>query len=498
MVELLAAIPSVVLGLWGILVMGPFLAEHVEPWLSDHLGFIPLFSGYPSSQGVLPACVVLSIMVVPIVASISRELFLSVPSELKQGAMALGATRWEMVRSVMLPYVSGGLVASTMLGFGRAVGEAIAVTQVIGGANAISRSLFPPGDTMASRIAAQYAGTATSLQRSSLAYLAVLLLDHQPDHQHRRAADLGQAAAAAGRRGVSAQDDRNPLTVVSPRSRRRKLQGRLMELLASVAALVAIVVLLVVIFSVAKRGLPAVNVDLFTQVAAPFGVEGGGIKNAIVGTLIMTAMATAMAVPIGVLLAIFDTEFASPQVSVAIRMTLNVLAGVPTIVIGIFIFGLVVVSNGQSAFAASIALAIIILPVIARATEEVLLLVPSTLREGSMALGATRARTVVSVILPSAFGGIVTATIVGVARAAGETAPILFTSSIFANAVVTDPSQPMASMPFAIFTNSESPSHHDQQVAWAAALVLMAFVLLGSITGRLLSLRTRRQIEQMR
>jgi len=176
MVELLAAIPSVVLGLWGILVMGPFLAAHVEPWLSDHLGFIPLFSGYPSSQGVLPACVVLSIMVVPIVASISRELFLSVPSDLKQGAMALGATRWEMVRSVMLPYVSGGLVASTMLGFGRAVGEAIAVTQVIGGANAISRSLFPPGDTMASRIAAQYAGTPTALSRSSLAYLAVLLL----------------------------------------------------------------------------------------------------------------------------------------------------------------------------------------------------------------------------------------------------------------------------------------------------------------------------------
>jgi phosphate transport system permease protein len=156
--------------------MGPFLAEHVEPWLSKHLGFIPLFSGYPSSQGILPACVVLSIMVVPIVASISRELFLSVPGDLKQGAMALGATRWEMVRSVMLPYVSGGLVASTMLGFGRAVGEAIAVTQVIGGANARGWSLFPPGDTMASRIAAQYAGTATSLQRSSLAYLGVLLL----------------------------------------------------------------------------------------------------------------------------------------------------------------------------------------------------------------------------------------------------------------------------------------------------------------------------------
>ena len=176
MVELLAAIPSVVLGLWGILVMGPFLAEHVEPWLSDHLGFIPLFSGYPSSQGMLPACVVLSIMVVPIVASISRELFLSVPGDLKQGAMALGATRWEMVRSVMLPYVSGGLVASTMLGFGRAVGEAIAVTQVIGGANArggrCSRPVtrWPAGSPPSTR------HRRPRCRRSSLAYLAVLLL----------------------------------------------------------------------------------------------------------------------------------------------------------------------------------------------------------------------------------------------------------------------------------------------------------------------------------
>ena len=274
-----------------------------------------------------------------------------------------------------------------------------------------------------------------------------------------------------------------------------------MELGASLAALVAIAVLVVVIASVAKRGAPAINVDLFTQVTSSFSFgpgTGGGLKNAIIGTVIMTSLATLMAVPVGVLIAIFDTEFAAPKVSLVIRMTLNVLSGVPTIVVGVFIFGLLVVGRGQSAWAASIALAIIILPVIARATEEVLLLVPSTLREGSMALGATRARTVVTVILPSAFGGIVTATIVGIARAAGETAPILFTSSVFANAVVTDPSQPMASLPFAIFTNSESPSQHDQQVAWAAALVLMTVVLIGSITGRLLSLRTRRQIELTR
>jgi phosphate transport system permease protein len=176
LVELLAAIPSVVLGLWGILVMGPFLGQHVEPFLHDHFGWVPGFGGYPSNQGLLPACLVLTIMVVPIVASISRELFTNVPGDLKQGSLALGATRWEMVRSVVIPQVGGGLVAAVMLGFGRAVGEAIAVTQVIGGANVAPTSFFGPADTMASRIASQYSGTATTLQRSSLYYLAVILL----------------------------------------------------------------------------------------------------------------------------------------------------------------------------------------------------------------------------------------------------------------------------------------------------------------------------------
>jgi phosphate transport system permease protein len=176
LVELLAAIPSVVLGLWGILVMGPFLEQHVEPFLSDHFGFIPLFSGTPSNVGVLPACLVLTIMVVPIVASISRELFDSVPGDLKQGSMALGSTRWEMVRSVAIPQVSGGLVAAVILGLARALGEAIAVSQVIGNSLARPSSIFGSADTLASRIANQYQGAATPLQASSLAYLAVILL----------------------------------------------------------------------------------------------------------------------------------------------------------------------------------------------------------------------------------------------------------------------------------------------------------------------------------
>jgi phosphate transport system permease protein len=273
-----------------------------------------------------------------------------------------------------------------------------------------------------------------------------------------------------------------------------------MEGLATLAAVVAIAVLAIVIISVAKKGLPALNADLFTQVTSTFGIpgEGGGIKNAIIGTVIMTAIATAISVPLGVLLAIFSSEFAPPRLALIIRITLNVLAGVPTIVIGVFVFGLLVVGNGYSAYAAGVALSIVQLPVVARSTEEVLLLVPSSLREASMALGASRARTVLTVILPTAVGGIVTATIVAVARAAGETAPLLFTTGIFANAVVTDPTKPMASIPLVIFQGSESPSPHDQEVAWAAALVLLVGVLIGSSLGRLLSLRSRRRIEQSR
>jgi phosphate transport system permease protein len=176
MVELLAAIPSVVLGLWGILILGPFLNEHVEPFMIAHLGFVPFLDGFPSPVGLLPACLILTLMVVPIVASISRELFTSVPGDLKHGSMALGSTRWEMVRGVAIPQVSGGLVAAVMLGFGRAVGEAIAVAQVIGGSLTRPPNIYAPADTMASRLAAQYAGTATSLQKASLAYLAVILL----------------------------------------------------------------------------------------------------------------------------------------------------------------------------------------------------------------------------------------------------------------------------------------------------------------------------------
>jgi len=177
LVETLAAVPSVVIGLWGILVLGPALRGHIESWLHSAFGFIPFF-GDPSPAGasIFTAIIVLTIMILPIVSSISRELFLGVPHDLKEGALALGTTRWEMVKGVVFPYSRGGIAAALILGLGRALGEAIAVTQVIGGGVFIHWSIFDGGDTLASKIAASYQGSSTNLQTASLVYLALILL----------------------------------------------------------------------------------------------------------------------------------------------------------------------------------------------------------------------------------------------------------------------------------------------------------------------------------
>ena len=177
LVEMLAAVPSVVLGLWGILVMGPWIVEHVGPFLHRTLGWTPFFKTEPATgPSMLSAILILTIMMVPIISSICRELFLNVPRELREGALALGATRWEVVRGVIFPYARAGVAAALILGLGRAIGEAIAVTQVIGNNEAITWNLFDPGDTLASRIASLYVGATTKLQISSLVYLALILL----------------------------------------------------------------------------------------------------------------------------------------------------------------------------------------------------------------------------------------------------------------------------------------------------------------------------------
>lgn len=177
LVEMLAAIPSVILGFWGILILAPFVHEHIEPFLHDMLGFLPIFgTAETTGSSVFTASLILTIMVIPIIASISRDLFSAVPADVQDGASALGATRWEVVRGVVLPSTASGVVAASLLGLGRALGEAIAVAQVIGAGSEIQVSLFKTGDTMAARIANQFPGALTEMHKASLFYLGVILL----------------------------------------------------------------------------------------------------------------------------------------------------------------------------------------------------------------------------------------------------------------------------------------------------------------------------------
>ena len=282
----------------------------------------------------------------------------------------------------------------------------------------------------------------------------------------------------------------------SRRTKRRKLVNFAMQGLATLAALSAVAVLALVIVSVAQRGAKALNWDFFTKTAATFGESGGGVANALVGSLVLVALATAIALPVGVLIALYVSEFAPPRIADLARLVLDVLNGLPSIIIGVFVYGLLVVGSGQAAWKGSFALAIIMLPLVARATQEVLALVPPTLREGALALGASRWRTVLGVVLPTSVGGILTGTVLAVARAAGETAPLLFTTSIVANTVTWDPRQPMLSIPLSIFQLSESPDPADHARAWALALVLLSFILVASLTARTLLARSRRKLER--
>jgi phosphate transport system permease protein len=285
------------------------------------------------------------------------------------------------------------------------------------------------------------------------------------------------------------------LLTVGPRHRRRRVVNRVMEVIASVAAMLAVAVLLLVIGSVVVKGIGTINFAFITQNPAPFGQTGGGIANSIVGTAILVAIASVIAIPIGILIGIYTSEFAPPWMANSVRFALDILNGVPTIITGVFIFGILVVGSQQSGWAGAVALAIVMLPIVARSAQEVLALVPGSLREAALALGLKRWRIVLRIVLPTAAGGLVTGAVLGIARVAGETAPLLFTSSVFSNlGVTTSPSQALPNIPVTIFTLSESPSPTDHERAWAAALILIFGVLVLNIVARTFHDRSRRRL----
>jgi phosphate transport system permease protein len=292
-------------------------------------------------------------------------------------------------------------------------------------------------------------------------------------------------------RASTPPDPTAPLTP-SGNLRRRQIFSRLTEFGATAAALAAVAVLVIVFYTVLARGAKAISLE-FIFTAAPTGVGP-----MLLGTIVIVAIATAIAMPVGVLIALFLTEFSGSRVAAPIRLVLDLMNGLPSIIIGLFVFGLLVKpTHTQSGFAASVALAIIELPLIARGTQEVLLLVPNSMREASDALGVNRWRSVLTVILPSALGGIVTATVLAVARAAGETAPLLLATSVFDKGEFSlNPFEALPNVPVAIFQLSEEGSTEAFNEAWGLSLVLVSFILFASLGARALLARSKRKLSR--
>jgi phosphate transport system permease protein len=294
---------------------------------------------------------------------------------------------------------------------------------------------------------------------------------------------------------MTALGDPTAPLVASGNLRRREAVSRFARVATTVATLGAVAILAVVVYGVFSRGVSALSLGFLTHDLPKPGQTSGGIGPALLGTAILALVATAIAMPLGVLIALYLNEFADARVARVIRLVLDLMNGLPTIIVGLFIFGLLVDHNTQSGFAGSLALSIVMLPLIARSTQEVLSLVPHSLREASDALGMSRWRTVTGVVIPSAAGGIVTGTILAGARAAGETAPLLLTCSVFGTATTLNFfGQAIPNIPIMIFELSEERNPLGFTRAWGAAFVLLAVILLANIGARALLARSRARI----
>jgi phosphate transport system permease protein len=270
---------------------------------------------------------------------------------------------------------------------------------------------------------------------------------------------------------------------------RRRLLSQAVVVFCSAAVVLALIPLGFILFFVLSQGLPALNLAFFTETPKPVGEVGGGMANAMVGTLMLLGMAACVGVPLGITAGVYLSEYRKSRLGDAVRFAADVLNGVPSIVIGIFAYSVAVLPFKRfSALAGGLALGVMMVPIIVRTTEELLLLVPGSLREGSLALGATRARAVWTVMLPAAAPGIVTGVLVALARIAGETAPLLFTS--FNNRFwSTRVDQPIASLTVQIYTYAIAPYEDWHRQAWAGALVLVMIVLVCSVLARLATRR---------
>ena len=477
-----------------------------------------------TSGSYLLAGLVLAVMVLPIVAAITREVLLTVPREQQEAAYALGATRWEMVRSAMLPWSRSGIVGASALGLGRAVGETIAIALLLGNSPNIFGSLLGPGATLASVIALEF-GEASNLQLSALIALAVILFVLSFTINAVARLLVGRSASGPGplRRALGARrmgttpaseaadaiveppraagcrpPERDPASDLPVVSTSRRVRSGLATGTVFLALVVSLVPLVFILGKILVEGLPAISWSFFTELPPSDPYSTGGISNALVGTLILMGLATLFSAPLGILVALFVNDAAATggritrRAGAAVGFIVNVLLGMPSIVAGLVVYlGIVIAMGHFSALAGGIALALVMFPIIVRSSDEILRLVPLAQKEAALALGAPRWRTTWSVVLPAAAPGILTGVMLALARAAGETAPLLFTS-LSNQFMSTDVLQPIAALPYLIFANSINVQTPESlELAWGAALVLVTIILVLNVVARVVAARVR-------
>lgn len=498
LVEMLAAIPSVVYGFWGLFVLSPAL-QTIITWLGG-----PNTGG----SGLLPAGIVLAIMIVPYVAAVGYDVCQAVPSSQRAAALALGATRWQMIWRVVLPYARPGIVGGCFLALGRALGETMAVTMLIGNRPEIVLSPFAMGDSIASAIANQFTEATYDLYLSALVELGlVLLLVNVAVNTLARflIARVGRVRKGGGlltqrlsgiRKTPPNEMEHGALTIKHPRALRATLGAprsaarwinQLMTGVLGLALILTVGSLFLILGYLLYHGIGALNWDFFTKLPVPVGEVGGGMANALYGSAMLVGLAVLFAVPIGVLAAIYLAEYRSDRLGPTVRFIGELLGGVPSIVIGIFGYVLVVRPMGHfSGWAGGFALGVIMLPIVMRASEEALKLVPQSIRNASYALGASQYQTVGRVIVPAALPAIITGVFLAIARIGGETAPLLLTAS--SNQFwPSGPNDFVPSLPVYIFNYAVSPYEDWHRQAWAAALVLLAAVMLLNVGIRVLT-----------
>ena len=507
-VELLAGIPSVVYGFFGLVVLVEWLRVTFDA---------------PSGESMLAGSILLGIMALPTIISVAEDAIASVPREFREGSLALGATRWQTIRQVVVPAALSGITAAIILGMGRAIGETMAVLMVTGNAAIIPSpitNVLSPVRTLTGTLGIEMGEVAIgSLHYHALFAVASILL------VITLAVNLGASvilkrlnAWTAGRAGRSVLGPiaSHPVAKAAPPTlaalvvaavigsmgglyfagaailvmgvvafavsrlpRQRSQQLAFLLLYAAVGTV--LLVLAIILFDIVSKGLPAISWEFLTSSPRDLGREGG-IFPAIIGTLCLVAGSIAFALPFGVGAAIYLVEYQRDNpLTRAIRTGVDLLNGTPSIVFGLFGFAFLVLflGLGVSMLAGQITLGLMVLPTIIRTTEEALKNVPQSLREGSLALGATRWQTIGRVVLPPAAPGIITGTILSIGRAAGETAPILFTAVVFSQRYLPDSVlDPVMALPYHLFILATNvPGSETNKYGTALVLILLVVAI---------------------